>query len=99
MEANKYAFHVTGHKCDQPDASGKYHNCDRGGQCTMDIITDTNIQSTYGPFIERQINTELPFHVKTEFHQTGTQFTGYTTTLTQGDQQVQMSTGDCQYLQ
>jgi len=43
MEANKYAFHVTGHKCDPPDASGKYHNCDRGGQCTMDIITDTNI--------------------------------------------------------
>jgi len=31
MEANKYAFHVTGHKCDAPDASGIYYNCDRSG--------------------------------------------------------------------
>ena len=31
MEANKYAFHVTGHKCDAPDASGIYNNCDRSG--------------------------------------------------------------------
>ena len=34
MEANKYAFRVTGHKCDAPDASGVYSNCDRSGSCT-----------------------------------------------------------------
>jgi len=31
MEANKWAFRATGHKCDNPDSNGKYHNCDRSG--------------------------------------------------------------------
>ena len=31
MEANKHAFRSTGHTCDEPDASGAYHNCDRHG--------------------------------------------------------------------
>lgn len=30
MEANKYAFHVTGHKCDAP-TNGIYPSCDRSG--------------------------------------------------------------------
>ena len=29
MEANKYGFHASGHKCDAPDASGAYHSCDK----------------------------------------------------------------------
>lgn len=37
MEANKHAFHVTGHKCDAPQ-NGIYYNCDRGGQCTLDVL-------------------------------------------------------------
>ena len=31
MEANRHAFHVTGHKCDPPNPNGVYSSCDRGG--------------------------------------------------------------------
>jgi hypothetical protein len=41
MEANKYAFHVTGHKCDEP-TNGVYNNCDRAGQCTLDYLTNSD---------------------------------------------------------
>ena len=37
MEANKYAFRTTAHKCD--NWSG-YSNCDRNGKCTLDVLLD-----------------------------------------------------------
>jgi hypothetical protein len=33
MEANKWAWASTPHKCDAPSDKGFYSNCDRGGQC------------------------------------------------------------------
>ena len=65
QEANRHAFHATSHKCDAPDASGKYHNCDRGGECTLDVFYDVPGQYGYGS--QHTINTENEFHVKTEF--------------------------------
>ena len=98
MEANKFAFHVTGHKCDAPTSDGVYHNCDRGGQCTMDVWTSNNNDFDYGPGSGYTIDTTQPFHVKTEFHEEGGQFVGYTSTLTQADRTVVLSTGNCSYL-
>ena len=79
MEANKYAFHVTGHKCDEPSGN-VYNNCDRSGQCTMDILKNSDVND-YGPNSNNKINTNRPFHVKTEFHERDSKFAGYTTTL------------------
>jgi len=33
MEANKYSYATTPHKCDAPDGDGHYSFCDHGGQC------------------------------------------------------------------
>lgn len=33
MEANKYAWATTPHKCDSPTDKGFYQNCDHDGQC------------------------------------------------------------------
>jgi hypothetical protein len=53
----------------------------------------------YGPGSQYRINTEMPFHVKTEFHKRNEEFIGYTVTLTQEGREVEMQTGDCsQYL-
>jgi hypothetical protein len=66
QEANKHVFHATGHECDAP-TDGVYHNCDRGGQCTLDVVYDAPNQ--YGPGSQYTINTEMPYTVKTEFHE------------------------------
>ena len=97
MEANRHAFHVTAHKCDEPNPNGVYSNCDRGGQCTLDILTNTD-RLDYGAGRDFKIDTTMPFHVKTEFHEDAGQFAGYTTTLTQGSNEVVMTTGSCAYL-
>ena len=68
MEANKYAFHVTGHKCDAPNAQGVYNNCDRGGQCTMDVLTNSD-DFDYGPGSQYTIDTNSEFHVRQDFHE------------------------------
>ena len=97
MEANQYAFHVTGHKCDAPDANGVFYNCDRGGQCTMDVLDDIN-QTDYGNGSQYTINTNSPFTVRTDFHESGGDFTGYTSTLTQDGRSIVLTTGTCNYL-
>ena len=66
MEANKYAYHITGHTCDAP-TNGVYNNCDRGGQCTLNVLTN-DITNDYGPSSSNLIDTTQPFHVKTQFH-------------------------------
>jgi len=89
MEANKYAFKAIGHTCDAPDGNGKYHNCDRGGQCTNDVLAN-NLQMDYGPSAAHIINTMKAFSVETIFHESNGVFTGYTTVLEQDGKQVVM---------
>jgi len=67
MEANKYAFRATGHTCDAPDASGKYHQCDRGGQCSIDVLRN-NVAGDYMPGSTSGIDTNQEFHMKIEYH-------------------------------
>ena len=78
MEANKYAWRTTSHKCD--NNSGSYSNCDRNGQCETDVLLDKP-SGQYAPGSTTGIDTNLEFHVKQDFHESGGSFTGYTTTL------------------
>merc|ERR1712109_226953 len=97
LEANKYAFKAVGHACDAPDASGKYHNCDRSGQCSIDVLTN-NLQKDYGPGFANTINTMKAFSVETIFHESAGFFTGYTTVLEQDGKQVVLKSSNCSYL-
>jgi len=97
MEANKYAFRAVGHACDAPDNSGKFHNCDRSGECHIDVLTN-NLQKDYGPSITNTINTERAFSVETSFHESSGVFTGYTTVLEQDGKQVVLEASNCGYL-
>jgi len=83
MEANKYAFRSTGHKCDQPNAAGIYDNCDRGGQCHFDVLEDMSAMD-FGPGPLYKINTENPFNVGQYFKEDNGVFTGYSTIISQG---------------
>jgi hypothetical protein len=101
MEANKYAFYTTAHKCNEPDADGNYDWCDRSGQCTsnlLDSVTGNSPHPDFMPGSTSGINTEQEFHVKIDFHETGGQFSGYTLKMTQGDKEVVYNKSDCSYL-
>ena len=96
MEANKYSFHTTAHKCDAP-TDGVYDNCDRGGECTLNIH-ENNIAGEYIPGSASGIDTNYEFHVKLDFEERDGVFVGYTVTMTQGDREFVQTTGDCEYL-
>merc|ERR1712060_341849 len=95
MEANQWGFHTTAHPCDGPDEFGYYANdaCDFQGQCVVDI-EDVGATDRYGPGEQFDINTLLPYTVRIDYHDFEGHFVGYTTTLTQGDQTIEL-TGDC----
>ena len=61
------------------------------------MLTNTD-QTDYGPSSTNDIDTTRPFNVRTDFHESGGQFVGYTTTLTQDGNSVVLTTGDCSYL-
>ncbi len=48
MEANKWAWASTPHKCDAPTDKGFYYGCDTGGQCQQNIY-DQLAWNGYGP--------------------------------------------------
>ena len=99
MEANKFGFRSTGHSCDAPDAQGVYHNCDRKGQCSIDVHSN-NLEHDFEPGSANGIDTDQEFHVRIEFHKDAAEkFNGYTVTLTQGtDRRVELASTDCSYL-
>jgi len=78
MEANKYAFQATPHKCDPPTDKGHYTNCDKSGKGWMNLH---NLGASYGP--GKSIDTNKWFHVKAEFKEEGGKLTGYGITLEQ----------------
>ena len=53
MEANKHAFRLTPHKCQEKD--GQYFNCDRAG-CGKSIYSVDPL--AYGPGSKFRINTD-----------------------------------------
>ena len=66
MEANKWSWATTAHKCDDPTAEGKYWYCDQGG-LGLNIV-DQFDWDTYGPGSQYKINTDLEFHAKVQFN-------------------------------
>jgi len=96
MEANKFSWATTPHKCDSPTNYGFYNNCDAGGQCASNIV-DKLAWNGYGPGGQYTIDTTRPFHAKVSFAKTNGQFSSYTTTLTQNGK-TQSMTGNCSYL-
>lgn len=97
MEANKWAWATTPHKCDSPTNKGYYSNCDQGGQCQQDTAISLE-WNAYGPGTNYTINTLKPFHTKITFEKSSSnQFSKFTTTWTQDGKTKSMST-DCSYL-
>lgn len=82
MEANMYSYRATGHTCDTPNADGVYDNCDRDGQCHVDVLSDLGA-SFFAPDSTAGIDTNQEFHVKIDFHETNGLFSGYTIVMTQ----------------
>lgn len=39
MEANKFGFRGTSHKCEPANSDGIFTECDHRGQCTVDVLT------------------------------------------------------------
>ena len=73
MEANKFAFDMTLHKCDEPNAKEHYFNCDTGLTCGAALHSGPPKhphdydQYRYGPSELHAINTLNTFHVKINF--------------------------------
>lgn len=68
MEANKYAYRAVGHTCDAP-TNGIYSNCDRSGQCSVDVH-ENDLIGEYSPGSDSGIDTNKEFHVKVDYHET-----------------------------
>lgn len=80
MEANRYVFASTNHRCDEPADGSHYESCDKDGraQNTKDMSS-----GLYGP--GGHIDTTRSFDVHTTFHSyDGYSLTGMTTSLRQG---------------
>ena len=82
MEANKYSWATTPHKCDSPNDKGFYNNCDKGGTCAQNIV-DQLAYNGYGPGSDHTINTDLPFHAKVDFNSDNGKFSSFTVTMSQ----------------
>jgi hypothetical protein len=92
MEANKYAFRSTSHKCDI--SNGNYSNCDKNGKCSSDVLIDKP-SGVFAPGSSTGIDTNQVFHVKQDFHESDGAFTGYTTILSQDGREVVLSQTGC----
>ena len=91
MEANKWVFSSTPHKCDAPNENGHYSSCDTGGTCHSNTAEgfDYNV---YGPGDNFTINTLDWFHYKIEFNVDGNgNYKSYTSTFSQGDKTFSLS--------
>jgi len=96
MQANKYSFRATGHRCVKP-VNDTYSMCDREGQCHIDAV-ESKTRQVFGP--EKSIDTTRTFTVVTHFIETDGKFAGYSTVLSQGGRTVVLERTDCgDYLQ
>ena len=83
MEANKFSWQTTSHKCNAPSGNGHYDWCDGAGQ----DMKNYGWSDGYGPG-NGTIDTNRKFNIKIDF--TGPdKFYGYTQTFTQDGKSVQ----------
>ena len=94
MEANKFSFRSSAHRCSRPGSDGVFYNCDRNGFCEVDVLQNSVLHD-FGPDPFYTIDTSKEFNVKTEFHVLNDRFAGYTTTLSQGSRKVVLNEEKC----
>jgi len=92
MQANGYAFQSEAHRCEAP-VDGVYSRCHQSN-CSLNT-SHVRPLNAYGKGASYRINTEEPFHVKMDFLDQNDQFMGYTLTLSQNDNSVEISAGSC----
>ena len=85
MEANKFAFQATPHKCNNPRDKGWYDWCDGRGSC----FQKAHESGYYGP--GKEIDTNLPFTVKMTFGWDD----NFTTQLIQYGKVLTLDKADC----
>ena len=66
MEANKWVWASTPHKCDAPSDLGHYTTCDSAGTCHKNTAEGFDFY-VFGPSDEYTINSLNDFHVKLDF--------------------------------
>ena len=84
MEANRFSFQTTAHKCDAPSSKGYYSNCDGRGA----DLKNFGWYDGYGPGASN-IDTAKKFNVKIDFTGPAPTLHGYTITMTQDDKSIQ----------
>lgn len=82
MEANKFGFRSTSHKCDPPNEDGIFDECDHRGKCTVDILNN-DVENDYGPGAGYTIDTTRDFSVRADYQESDGRWTAFTITLTQ----------------
>ena len=97
MEANKYSFATTPHKCDAPNDKGFYSNCDRNG--IGENVVEQLAWNGYGPGSQYTIDTTQPFHVKVTLGKDGgNNFNSVETVLSQNGKTQTMTGRDSGYM-
>ena len=96
MEANKWGFRSTSHKCPPADDEGVFSNCDHTNNCSVDFLTDA--ENAYGPGSSYSIDTTKPFTVRADYQESDGKWVAFTITLSQSENSVVLSHGDCPYL-
>jgi len=92
MQANRHTFQSAAHPC-TADSNGVYQNCNQGGLGGACQVNPFHVRpvGAFGNGDAYRINTELPFHVKMQFEEINNQYAGYTLSLSQGDESVELS--------
>ena len=93
MEANKFAFQSTPHKCDSPN-NKHYNSCDTGGS----FLSSVDQGWSFGPGGQYTIDTTQKIHVKVEVEENNKSATKYTVTVSQNGKSQQMVNSDSGYL-
>ena len=93
MEANKFAFQSTPHKCDAP-SNRHYGSCDTGGS----FLSSVDHGWSFGPGGQYTIDTTQKIHVKVEVEENNKSATKYTVTVSQNGKSQQMVNTDSSYL-
>ena len=97
MYANRHGFIGAAHNCPPPDEDGFFSDCSHRNHCSVDILSNGEAYD-YGPWPGYSIDTTKLFTVRADFHERDGWWSSFSITLTQGENSVVMSKGECPYL-
>ena len=98
MYANRHGFIGAAHNCPPPDEDGFFSDCNDRNHCSVDVLSNGEAYD-YGPWPGYSIDTTKLFTVRADYHESDGWWSSFSITLTQGENSVVMSYGDCPYLQ